>query len=71
MFVKVLCMSLFCFAIILNRKRKLVVLLLLSYRSLVTVSVLWIFLTVPLVGLQYVVVVFPDHTRLPLTSQTV
>ena len=30
-----------------------------------TVSVLWIFLTVPWVGLQFVIVVFPDHTHCP------
>ena len=70
----VLCLSLLCyallcvhssFAIILNRKRKLVALLLLSYRCIVTINVLWLFFTVPLVGLQYVIVVFPDHTHLP------
>ena len=68
-----LCLSLFCyallcvhssFAIILKRKRKLVALLLLSYRSIVAVDVLWLFLTVPLVGLQCVIVVFPDHTQI-------
>ena len=42
----------------------LVALLLLSYRCLVTVNVLWLLLTVPLVGLQCVIVVFPDHTHL-------
>ena len=47
------------FAIILKRKRKLVALLLLSYRCLFTVNVLWLFLTVPCVGLQCVIVVFP------------
>ena len=31
---------------------------------LVTVYVLWLFLTVPWVGLQCVIVVFPDHTYL-------
>ena len=70
----VLCLSLFCyallcvhssFAIILKRKRKLVALLLLSNRCIVNVNVLWLFLTVPLVGLQCVIVVFPDHTHLP------
>ena len=40
------------FAIILKRKRKLIALLLLSYRCIVTMSVLWCFLTVPWVGLQ-------------------
>ena len=52
------------FAIVLKRKRELVALLLLSYRFIVTISVLWIFLTVPCVGLQCVIVVFPDHTHL-------
>ena len=52
------------FAIILKRKRKLVVVLLLfSYRCLVTVNVRWLFLAVPCVGLQCVSVVFPDHTH--------
>ena len=56
------------FAIILKRKRKLVALLLLSYRCIVTINVLWIFLTVPWVGLPYVIVVFPDHTHLLFCS---
>ena len=38
--------------------------LLLSYRCLFTVNVLWLFLPVTWVGLQYVVVVFPSHTNL-------
>ena len=71
-FVWVLCLSLFwyallcvlsSFAIILKRKRELGALLLLSYGCLV--YVLWLFLTVPWVGLQCVIVVFPDNTRLP------
>ena len=53
----------FSFAIILKRKRKLVVLLLLSYRCIITINVLWLFLVVPWVGLQCVIVVFPDHTH--------
>ena len=69
----VLCLSLFCyallcihssFAITLKRKRKLVALLLLPYRCIVTINVLWLFLTVLWVGLQYVIVVFPDHTHI-------
>ena len=65
----VLCLSLFCYAllcfhssfgIILKRKRKLVALLLLSYKCIVTINVLWLFLTVPWVGLQFVFVVFPE-----------
>ena len=51
------------FAIILKRKRELVALLLLSYGCLVTVNVLWIFLTVPQVGMQCLIVVFPDYTH--------
>ena len=43
--------------IILKRKRKLVALLLLSYRCIVTISVLW-------VGLVCVIVAFPDQTHL-------
>ena len=54
------------FAIILKRKRKLVALLLVYYRCLVTVNVLWLFLTVPWVGLQSMIVVFSDHTHLLL-----
>ena len=59
-----LCLSLFCyallcvhssFAIILKRKRKLGSLLLLSYRCIVTVNVMWPFLAVPWDDLQYVI----------------
>ena len=73
LFVGALCLSLFCYAllwvhsssaIILKRKRKLVVLLLLSYRCIVTINVMWPFFAVPWVGLQCVIVVFPDHTHL-------
>ena len=73
LFARVLCLSLFCyallcghssFAIILKRNRKLVALLLLSYSCIVAVNVLRLFLTVPWVGLQCVIVVFPDHTHL-------
>ena len=68
----VLCLSLFCnallcvhfsFAIILKRKRNLVALLLMSYKCIVTIYVQWFFLMAPWVGLQYVIVVFPDHTH--------
>ena len=51
------------FAIILKRKRTLVALLLLSYRCLVTVNDVWLFLVVPRVGLHCVIVEFPDHTH--------
>ena len=66
-------LSLFCYAllcvhssfvIILKRKRKLVALLLLSNRCIATVNVLWLFLALPWVGLNCVIVVFPDHTHL-------
>ena len=52
------------FTIILKRKGKLLALLLLSYRCIVTINVLWRLLMVPWVGLQYVIVVFPEHTHL-------
>ena len=42
----------------------LVALLYVSSRCLVTVSGLWLFLTVPWVGLQCVILVFSDHTSL-------
>ena len=65
MFVFVLlCIIHSSFAITLKRKRKLVTLLLLSYRCIVAIHVLLLFLTVPWVGLQCVIVVFPDHTHL-------
>ena len=54
----------FSFAIILKRKRKLVALLLLSYICIVTVKFLWLFLTVPWVGIQCVIVVLRDHAHL-------
>ena len=69
----VLCWSLFWYVLlyvlsrlknILMRKRKLFALLLLSFGCLATVNVTWFFLTVPWVGLQFVIVVFPDHTHL-------
>ena len=72
LFVLVLCLSLFwyellcvlsSFAIILKRKRGLVALLLISHGCPDTVDVLWLFLTVSWVGLQCVIVVFPDHTH--------
>ena len=42
----------------------LVSLLCLSSWCLLTVFVLWLFLTVPRVDLQFVIVVFPDHAHL-------
>ena len=61
----VFCYVLLCvlssFAIIWKRKKKLVACLLLSYRCIVTISVMWLFLKVPWVGLQCVIVVFPDQ----------
>ena len=44
----------------------MVALLLLSYRFIVTINILWLFFTVPCVFLQCVIVVFPDHTLLLL-----
>ena len=50
------------FAIILMGKRELVALLSLS--SWCLVIVVWLFLAVPCVCLQFVIVVFPDNTHL-------
>ena len=59
--------ALFCalpsFAIILKRKRELVALLSLAYGYLVTVKVQWLFLIMQWVGLEFMIVVFPDHTH--------
>ena len=66
------CYALLCalssFAITMKSKRKLGASLLLSYRCIVTINVLLLFLTVPCVGLQYVIVVFPGLTHLKLHS---
>ena len=59
------CMLLYApssFAIILMGKRELVALLSLS--SWCRVIVVWLFLVVPWVCLQFMIVVFPDHTHL-------
>ena len=52
----------FSIAIILMGKRELIALLNLSSWCLVMVE--WLFLTVPRGCLQFVIVVFPDHTHL-------
>ena len=57
-------MSFSGFAIILTRKREIVALLSFSLGRIVVVNVLWLFLKVPWVGLQCVIVVYPDHTDL-------
>ena len=61
------------FAVILIRKRELVALISLSFRCLVrlSVNVLWLFLTVPWVGLQCVIVVFPDHAHFFMCEVTI
>ena len=75
LFVGVMCLSLFCyailcvhssFAIILKRKRELVTctLLLLYYRCMVTINVLRLFLVMSWVGLQCVIVVYHVHTHI-------
>ena len=52
----------FSFAIILMGKRELVAFLSLSFLCLVIV--VWLFLAVPWVCLQFMIVLFPDHTHL-------
>ena len=60
------CCALLCvhssFAIILVGKRELVALLCLSARYLVIV--VWLFLKIPRVCLQFVILVYPNHTHL-------
>ena len=58
-----------CFAIISMGMRELVALLCLS--SWYLVIVVWLFLTMPQVCLQYVIVVFPDHAHFFYPDQTV
>ena len=57
------------FAIISKRKRELVALLLLSYSCFVSVNGLWLFRTVPWVGLQCEIVVFLVMIRNSLIHQ--
>ena len=45
-------------------ERELVAMILLSFRCLVTVNVLWLFFTVPWVVLQFLIEVCPGHTHL-------
>ena len=59
--LKLLCVH-SCFAVILIGKRELVALLRLS--SWCLVIAVWLFLTIPRVCLQFVIVVLPDHTHL-------
>ena len=63
--VSMFCCALLCvhssFAIISMGRRELVALLCLS--SWCLVIVVWLFLTIPWVCLQFVIVVFPDHTH--------
>ena len=47
-----------------EEERDLVALILLSFGCLVIVNFLWLVLAVPRVGLQFVIVVVPDHTHL-------
>ena len=70
MFVFLCCKHYFVSILVLQSsgRKKLVALLLLSYRCIFTINVLWIFPTVPWVGLQCAIVVFPDHTHLLLKN---
>ena len=60
------CCALLCvhssFAIVSMGKRELIALLCLS--SCCLMIIVWLFLTIPRVCLQFVIVVFPDHTHL-------
>ena len=54
----------FWFCNYLHEKEKAGCFAFLSSGCLVTVNVLWLFLTVPWVGLQCVILLFSDHTHL-------
>ena len=51
------------------RGRKRFALLFMSYRCIV--NILWLFLTGPWVGLQCMIVVWPDHTHLHLVQMSI
>ena len=68
MFCYALCYVHSSFAIIFMGKRELVSLLSLSFWY--QVIVVWLFLMVPSVCLQFVIMVFPDHTHLQLLKGT-
>ena len=63
MFV-LLCITFCPFKFCNHPEEEVVALLLLSYRCNITIHVLRLFPTVSWVGLQCVIVVFPDHTHL-------
>ena len=65
LFLFFVCITLgpFSFAIILKTKRELVALLLFTYGCNVIVNLLLLFLALLWVGLQCVIVVFPDYTH--------
>ena len=65
LFVGVLCLYLICYALLCVHSSFTIILKswLLCYYCLTDVLLLWLFLRVPWVGLQCVIVVFPDHTR--------
>ena len=42
-----------------------------SLECLVTVNDLWLYLTVPWVGLQFGIMVFPDHTHLLFQTRVI
>ena len=73
----VLCWSLFwfallyvlsSFAIMLSKRRERVALFLESLGCLVSVTILWLSLAMPWVGLQFVIVVYPSHIHLPFQN---
>ena len=80
MLVWVLCWALFwytflyvlsSFSTILTKKKELVALPLLSFGCIVTVNIMELFLTVQWVGVQFVIVAFPDHTHLLFIYQLI
>ena len=68
--MRVLCWFLFWYALLFckhhDEEERAGCFALIAFLSLVTVNVPLLFLTVPWVGLQCVIVVFPDHTKTQL-----
>ena len=74
LFVGVLCLSLFGYALLcvhssfenhlIEQEKAGCYAIIVLQMHCYYINVLWLFLTVPWVGLQYVIVVFPDHTHL-------
>ena len=64
--IVLLCITLCPFSLCnhLEEKEKVGIFAFLSKKCIATINVLWLYLMVPWIGLQCVIVVFPDHAHL-------